>query len=492
MTKAKTLEHFREQHDPTFEQHVALTQFFGAPIPKGTKRFIITSAQNATPIEAAFWKSLLHCQAFYDAHLSVIPYRYKNPTSRWTGSQQNTEFWAKELQPYLCNQRQSLNKNLVVLGDVKIVPTAKDPLQGFEGFTGAESSIIGHPNLAFTSIATPGHQMAKIMSTTGSCTQLNYTDSRSGRGGEYQHVTGAVLVEVQGGKFWLRHLNANKKGEFIDKNNLFTPDGVFEAPAPEALVCGDAHVRQMDPTVDKGVFGPKGIVDVLKPKRIIWHDLFDGFSCNPHEKKQPYTLLAKMKAGKNVVADELNETVQFVIDRTPDDCISVIVDSNHDDFLKRWLEDNSWQTVGMNGGTYNELATYMWNETYMTKDNQERIPSPFKYWVDKFKRKNIICLREDESYSVKGIELGMHGHRGPNGVRGALRNLVKIGVKFVIGHVHGPGIRFGGYAVGLMARLRQGYNKGPSNWLHTMCVVHADPCGGKRQLITIIDGKPWL
>jgi hypothetical protein len=95
---------------------------------------------------------------------------------------------------------------------------------------------------------------------------------------------------------------------------------------------------------------------------------------------------------------------------------------------------------------------------------------------------------------IHGVELAMHGHRGVNGARGSLAGLVKTGVKFIIGHVHGPGIKFGGYAVGLMAKLRHGYNKKPdlSNWLHTMCLVHGDPCGGKRQLITIIMGRPWL
>jgi hypothetical protein len=491
VSKTRTVEDFRRAHDPAFEQHVANIVYEGVSVPKGTRRFIITSAQNATPVVKDFWASLLHCRDYYKAHLSVIPYRYKNPTSRWTGSQNNAEFWVEEVREYLKSTRWAVNSNLVVLGDIKIVPTARDPLKGHEGFTGAESSIIGHPNLALTSVATPGHAMAKLMTTTGSCTQLNYSDSRAGRGGEYQHVTGALLVEVEGGKFWIRQLNANKKGQFIDKDKLFTPDGVVDAPPPEALVCGDAHVRKMDFTVDKGVFGPKGIVRTLKPKRIVFHDLFDGSTCNPHEKKDYFAVLAKMKAGLLNVADELNETVQYVIDRVPKGCQAIIVDSNHDAFLKRWLEDNDWKEVGLNGGTYLELAKYMWDETTM-HDGDERVPSPFAYWVNKFARKNIICLREDESYAVEGVELGMHGHRGPNGVRGSLVALVRIGVKFIIGHVHGPGIRFGGYAVGLMAKLRQGYNKGPSNWLHTMCIEHAAPCGGKRQLVTIIDGRPWL
>jgi len=493
--KFKDIEDFARKHDLTYKQHIALTQYLGEPIKKGTKRFLITSAQNATPVVDTFWRSLMHCKAHYDAHLSVIPYRYKNPTSCWTASQEGAERWVKEVRDYLCNARRPLCKHLVVLGDVKIVPTAKDPLQGFEGFTGPESSIIGHPNLAMASIAAPGDEGAKLMTTTGSCTELNYSDSRAGRGGEYQHVTGAIIVEVDGEDFWVRHLNANQKGEFVDIDKLFTPEGVFDAPPPEALVCGDAHVRKMDRTVDRAVFGKAGIVERTQPRRIFWHDLLDGATCNPHEMKEYFTVLAKLKAGKLDVADELNETVQFVVDRTPrygHFLEHVVVDSNHDAFLKRWIEDRNWKTEGLNGGTYLELAKYMWDGAHLTEDGDEKVPSPFAYWVEKFKNPKIRCLREDESCRVAGIELGMHGHRGPNGVRGALKNLVKIGVKFVMGHVHGPGIRFGGYAVGLMAKLRQGYNKGPSNWLHTMCLVHRGRCAGKRQLITIVRGRPWM
>ena len=171
--KGHTVEEFRQRHDPTFVRHVALTQFSGLPVRKGDQRFIITSAQNATPVHKAFWASLLKCAEHYNAHLSVIPYRYKNPTSQWTGSQENAEHWFPEVRPYLKNKRWRVNPNLMVLGDIKIVPTAKEPLEGHESYTGEESSIIGHPNLAFKTVPVPGSKMAKLMTTTGSCTVLN-------------------------------------------------------------------------------------------------------------------------------------------------------------------------------------------------------------------------------------------------------------------------------------------------------------------------------
>jgi hypothetical protein len=81
----------------------------------------------------------------------------------------------------------------------------------------------------------------------------------------------------------------------------------------------------------------------------------------------------------------------------------------------------------------------------------------------------------------------MHGDRGPNGARGSIKNLRRIGVKSIIGHSHSPGIDEGCYQVGtstsLVPRLQQ---SGPSSWLNTHCLVYAN---GKRTLINIINGE---
>jgi hypothetical protein len=95
-------------------------------------------------------------------------------------------------------------------------------------------------------------------------------------------------------------------------------------------------------------------------------------------------------------------------------------------------------------------------------------------------------LERDESFQVVGIELGMHGDRGPNGARGSIRNLARIGVKSIIGHTHSPGINEGCYQVGTSTRLKLEYNSGPSGWLNTHCVIYAN---GKRSLITVINGE---
>lgn len=111
---------------------------------------------------------------------------------------------------------------------------------------------------------------------------------------------------------------------------------------------------------------------------------------------------------------------------------------------------------------------------------------PFSYWGRQVLKCKHRFLARDESFIVKGIELGYHGDRGPNGSRGSRTAYGRIGVKSVIGHSHSPGIRNGCYQVGTNSRLRLGYNSGPSGWLHTDCIVYPN---GKRSLLNIIQGK---
>jgi hypothetical protein len=88
---------------------------------------------------------------------------------------------------------------------------------------------------------------------------------------------------------------------------------------------------------------------------------------------------------------------------------------------------------------------------------------------------------------VMDIELGMHGHLGPNGVRGTARNLSAIGTRSVVGHAHSAAIYQGVYQVGASSYMRLEYNAGPSSWTHSHVVIHRN---GKRQMIHIL-GCRW-
>lgn len=453
------------------------------------KRYIITSAQNATAVHEKFFAALKVAAADLGAELVVIPLRYRNPTSKPEASRADDAWWSKETEPYLFNGRKKLGPNIVLVADVKSQPTASHPLTGFENLTGRESCIIGHPKMQFKVVAVPSGRYPKTLSTTGACTlSNNYSDTRAGKVGEFHHYLGAVLVELRGKHFWLRQLNANRAdGSFIDLDKEFTAEGVRPAPPPLAFAFGDSHVKYHCPNVDRATFGAEGIVETLDPERkarMYFHDVNDNDYVNHHEANNPFLQVGKVKSGDSV-HQELLDVVNFVNKRA-DGRDAFLVDSNHNGFLTRWVLEHDWKTDPSSAAFYLETALAMVHSV-RRMPNGTAYDDPFHYWVKKFGiASNIRLLGPDESSTVAGIEMGMHGHRGPNGSRGSLQNLSKLGTKVVTGHSHTPGIEAGHYQVGTSTPLRLQYTHGPSSWLNTHAVVYAN---GARALLTVIDGR---
>lgn len=129
--------------------------------------FVITWAQNATPVHAGFLSSLKKYCDHKNALLLVIAGRYKNPTSQWSTKQQNDEYWVDEIKDYLIDNRIELNRNMIVMGDIKTQPTAENPLSGFKSITQDKSGIFGHSKVALESVATPQNSLPKLLTTTG-------------------------------------------------------------------------------------------------------------------------------------------------------------------------------------------------------------------------------------------------------------------------------------------------------------------------------------
>lgn len=464
------------------------TPIFKRTLGRSTRRVIVTAAQNATPVHGKFLKAIETACNYLNAEPLVVPLRYKNPTSRWTESQDNEEVWADEVQPYLCNQRKRLNRHLVLLADVKTQPTAVSPLSGFEAITEGESGILAHTKLQLRCVPTPQSRYPKLLTTTGAVTVPNYTDSKAGKLGEFHHCLGAALVEIDGKKFHLRQINADKvTGEFYDLDKAYHPEhGVTNAGPALALVMGDTHVDFIDKRVKQATFGAQGIVATLKPQYLVWHDLLDGYAVNPHRANDPFTGIAKRQGDAQFIEQEVRRAAAFVQKHTPTGRRSVIVPSNHNDFLRRWVLNTDWRGDPDNAKFYLETALAMAKGTKLTERGAE-YPDPFVYWMEVLclGRPNIRCLNTDESLMLARVEIGMHGDRGPNGSRGSIRNLRRIGVKSIIGHSHTPGIDEGCYQTGTSTPLRLEYNQGASSWLNTHCVLYAN---GKRSLINIIDG----
>jgi len=449
------------------------------------KTFVVTAAQNATPVHEGFLQALLCYCKERDAELIVIPIRYKNPTSIWTASQADEEFWADSITPYLYNQRKKLNDNIVLLGDIKTRPTAVTPLEGFEGITHGESCILGHTKVQLKTVAAPQSKFPKILTTTGAITKRNYTDSKAGKLGEFHHTFGAAVVETVGKTFHLRQITACNDGSFIDLDREYFPNGMSgNAPPAAGLVLGDLHYRTVDPAVVEATFGKGGIVEATNPGAIVFHDLLDGMARNPHHVGNPFAEYAKRTVEYHNVSNEVYETVKWASEVTKGRR-TLIVPSNHDAFLSRWIMSADWKADADNALFYLRTALAMLEGTEMSPAGHTTI-DPFAHWVKEWGGEHVEALHMDQSVLLGGVEVNMHGDRGPNGARGSVKNLSRLGVRTTTGHGHSPAIEEGHQRVGTSSYLRLEYNKGPSSWLQSHGLLYAN---SKRTLINVINGK---
>lgn len=465
------------------------------PNVSGFTRYVVTSAQNNTPVHLPFLQALNNYCEVNDAKLIVIPYRYKNPTSVFTPEQEANEYWATAIRSNLVDTMLRLSDSFVIMGNVKIQPTATNPLSGFDGYTGVDSAIIGHPKIELRTVPTPAKQLPKILTTTGSITVPNYTDSKAGWKGEFHHSVAALIVEIdEDGDTHIRHIHGDDvTGHFYDLDALYTGTDVTYGHRIAALVTGDTHAEFMDNGVKCATYtADTSMCYHLKPEVIVRHDVEDFYARNHHHRGNDLIAFGKHHFGRDNVEDSLQITVDFIDETTYENSVNIIVKSNHDEALDRWLREADPKYDPENAILYHYLKLHQYENVQMTETGFRSI-DPFEFWCHNPKngkglrsKDQTVFLKRDESFCVAGVELGFHGDRGPNGARGSIKAFSKIGPKTVIGHSHSPGIYEGCYQVGVSARLDLEYASGPSSWLHTHCIIYPD---GKRTLVNIINGK---
>ncbi len=488
----RNLETFRQATDPMYEGDSPVAVFDWKLRPKARSVFI-TSAQNATPVNADWWRVIQAVCSHYGSDLAVIPFRYKNPTSRWKGSQEGASHWVSEVRPYLASVRAKLNANMLMLGDIKIQPTAADPLTGFEAVAGALSAIVGHPKIQTRSIATPQSKMAKILMTSGACTEQNYSDTRAGRVGAFHHSLSGVLVELDdnGKYFYARRIHFDTKTRSATdsaRRLRFHASGkVTIAPRAAGIVTGDLHEWFADPKAVEATWGADGMIAVAEPEAVVYHDAADGYSIMHHHKGDPFTALAKWLSGRNIVRAELESLRDFISARVRPGIQNVLVASNHNDFFTRFIREHDWRNDPANAEWYLETALHMVRNTKMVQGYGTKYPDAFTYWMRKFDIPQTRILDSKESFKLRDIECSLHGDDGPNGARGSIRNLRRIGVKTAVGHSHSPGEDEGATQVGSFWGDQGADYTGPvSSWLQANCIIGDD---GKRQLAFIVNGR---
>lgn len=461
---------------------------------RGAATYLLTAAQNNTRVHAAFWRNLLAYRQHLGATLYVSQFTYNKsaygPKDVKPGSEQPGDYddlwYAKEIADYVYNERLAIAPSLVFCGEVNILPTAVRPLSGFENYTGRSSGIFSHAKQHMQSV--PNLDAAKFNWTTGCCTLRNYIQKKAGLKAEYQHAYGALIVEVDAaGDWFVRQLRATEDGAFQDLDARVQAGKVTRGHRVEAIQWGDVHVEQLDPTVRRVHWGPGGMLDALRPRYQFMHDTLDFKSRNHHEARDPHELYRKHVRGAESVRAELERVAAFLKgEAARPECRIVVVDSNHDQALTRWLREAQLAADPVNALTYLDLQQRLYKAIGAGDDRYHLLADVMRT----LGVRGVRFLRQDESFVIcrtaGGIECGMHGHQGANGGRGSSAVFARIGRRSNTGHTHVAAIVDDNFSAGTCSLLRLSYNRGLSSWSHSDVVTYPNGC---RTIVTLWNGK---
>ena len=449
----------------------------------GFKRYVITSAQNNTEINQEFYQSLLTYCEVNDAKLMIIPvvYRYYGDEA---DKRKRVVKWPQEVKDHAVVGNVSLNDNVEIRGDVSIVATARNPLSGLETLSGRKSAIYGHGQLQMKMVATPKPELPKMLHTTGSISVKNYSDTKAGIIGDFNHSFSALVVEVEDEVFHVRQLCAGDDGSFYDLECHYHPDHISDTGRVPAMIFGDIHAQAICEDVWDATWAYDGIVDALLPEDQILHDVLDFGSKNHHHRGRTFLEYKKHHNGSDSVLDEMNDLKNLHNTIWNDEGTDYhYIASNHHDALTRWLEEADPKEDPRNAAMYHSLMTLKL-ECIDAGENTDVMELWLKGEIDN--PYSTHFHDRDERFLIKGIDLNNHGDKGANGARGSAASFAKAGYKTVTGHTHTPQIEKGAWVVGCSCNLDMGYNTGYSSWMNTHCVIYPN---GKRQLINIIKGK---
>lgn len=446
-------------------------------LPAG--RYVISSCQNNTKANTNFVESLETYCLENDAQLIVIPTYHQENLYPYSLT------WDTDTL-FLNDTTFSINNLITVLGDTRLNLTAENPLGGLDSLSKGKTLIVAHNQLQLKSLPVMNDGHPIILCTTGTITEPNYVKSKSGEKAKFNHSYSAIILDVGDDSFHIRVLNADDKGAFYDINGYYCGKSHRKLTHVEALITGDEHVLlKSDEVSEATYFADDSIVNTLKPKVIVRHDVLDCFTISHHHVKDNFMQYSKFINDINNIEDELCKTIDYIEETTPEWAESYVVSSNHHDHLKRWLTEANPKVEPWNAKIFHYLTYMMLDYMDNARDNSTVvIPDPFALYCN-HNRHRINFINRNESFKIKDIELSNHGDRGANGSRGSLTQFAKFADKSVTGHSHTPGIDKGAYSVGTSTSKNLDYVSGPSSWMNTHCVIYPN---GKRQLINIIGG----
>lgn len=444
--------------------------YISQELPKSYGNFVIVAMQNNTEIHPDFWPLVKEYAKDLHANIIACPILYNKNAWAQPDDVGDSIWFDKEAKTYMVENRIILNDDILLISNAHVLPTAKNPLSGFQtaGENG-QTIIIPASKIALECLPALKGEKPRTMLSTGTVTQKNYVQRKAGMVAELDHNFGFVVIEA--GK--MPRSIEYKNGGFYDfDGNIIRNYGKMEEGAV-VLTFGDIHAEKCD---NDRISALSDIIRNLQPNFVNFHDLLDFTSRNHHNRENHFFRYSEDLKGNNVKSDiaKAKKALLAITEYLPIGAACNIVQSNHDLALDRWLNEADYREDMLNAPFYLKLAS--------AKIKAIKAGVEFNAFAYAFGKctKNVRFNGTDESLKINGVEFGNHGDKGANGARGSIQGFRKLGAAMVIGHSHTPGIAGNVYQVGVGGNMQMGYNQGPSSWRHAHCVTFAN---GQSQII---------
>lgn len=436
--------------------------------------FVVTTAQRGATPHTKFLEGLEQYAKRNNADILILPTNGSRPTSLQTEDEEI-------LHPRITNHYKVIEGDMplcpnLYIRDFPVQAQQMDPTTSLDRHIAHDqSAIFASPKQRMRVVPNSNTNLPKVLMSTGACTHPNYRDNRRGTIAELDHVYGAITVTVDDatGQYHYRQLRANTKGTFHDLAWRFNGSSKPIKQRVDTLVMGDYHTREISPEV---LAATEQMLKELQPKNLVLHDFFDGYSINHHERKN--RVLLAQKSGDLDLAQELYDCGRHLahLRDVAKDTKIIVVKSNHDEFLDRYLREGMFLEDPQNTHISAEILPHFIKGVDPLKKGIE---------LTYGKVPGVRFLSRDDDFKRYGWQLANHGDLGANGARGGHRSLENACSKAIYGHSHTPNIQRQMFHVGTSSHLKLDYTRGPSSWLNTHALIYGH---GHPTLINIVGG----